>query len=473
MWLARVRSAWLWLYVVVFLVHMLGRHSDYSLLQGALAGLCAAVVLSTILPAFGSGRESLPVLLWVFAQFYVFWVIPIFLEGETTRVATFSILQATNSVTLALISVLVFMVCVLGGTRLVLRFLPTRKVPRPPKRSSEALLLVLGIVALSVSYRVMWKEGEVAAYVYLLSVLFAPSLFLLFMIYERKTFRVSRWFNIGYYLYVAGAVGVGLLSGRLEFALLPFAVIILTELGQAKRVRIGYVLLFLGLLVVVQPAKFYYRDMTGFRTRYFEQISISEGLNIFRSSVEASWGGGKRDDYSDNLQGLAERLNELTKIGAVFYTVPKLVDYDGGTTWTPLLHGFVPRAFWKDKPVTKVLTNDYFNIKLGFQEPVETWETTASMPLIAESYFNAGWYGIVLIGLACGLVFGLLTWAFVPSSRLWYVGIFFVVVDLRSTEGLVALASSVWKTFLFALFWIIVLRLVAQVRGGQPLSPAK
>lgn len=464
LWLARVQSAGLWLYFVVFLVHLFGRHSDYTAFQGTLAGLCAVVTLSTVLPLFRTDREDLPVLAWVYAQFYVFWVVPIFLEGETTRVATFSMLQNTQAVTLAWFAVLVFLGVVLLCARSVARFLPARKAVATSRPGSEALILFLGVVSLAVSYRVIWSEGQVAAYVYILSVLFSPALFLLFIIYERNTFRVSRWFNTGYYLYVAGAVGVGLLSGRLEFALLPFAVVILTDVGQAKRVRVGYVLLFLALLVVVQPAKFYYRDMTGFRTRYYEQISIAEGFRILSSSLEQSWGGGGRDDYSENLEGLAERLNELTKIGAVFYTVPKLVDFDGGKTWKPILHGFVPRLFWKDKPATKVITNDYFNIKLGFQDSMETLDTTASMPLIAEAYFNAGWFGVVGVAALCGLAFGLLSWAFQSNSRLWYVGVFFIVVDLRSTEGLAALVSSVWKTFLFALFWLAVLRVVSGLR---------
>ena len=199
-------------------------------------------------------------------------------------------------------------------------------------------------------------------------------------------------------------------------------------------------------------------------TRYYEQISIAEGFRILSSSLEQSWGGGGRDDYSENLEGLTERLNELTSIGAVFYTVPKLVDFDGGKTWKPILHGFVPRLFWKDKPATKVITNDYFNIKLGFQDSMETLDTTASMPLIAEAYFNAGWFGVVGVAALCGLAFGLLSWAFQSNSRLWYVGVFFIVVDLRSTEGLAALVSSVWKTFLFALFWLAVLRVVSGLR---------
>ena len=468
--LARGRANWLGLSLAVFAVHALGRHSDYTLLQGAIAGACAVVTLAVFLHLFRSRHEMLPVMAWVFAQFYVFWVVPIFMEGEATDVVSYSLLQRTGSLDWALASILVFMITVLAGSALVVRLAPARVAKREPTQGYEVVLALLGVAALVVRYQVMWKEQEVAAYVYILSVLFAPQLFLLLLIFERTHFRVSRWFNLYFYMYIGAAVLVGLLSSRLEFALLPIAVVILTSLSQVKRIRLVWILPFLALLVVAQPAKILYRDSTGFRTRYFEQLSLGEGLRIFGDRVGERWGGGASTVYSDNLQGLADRLNELTKIGAVFYTVPRIVDFDGGTTWAPVLHGFVPRVFWKNKPVNKVQTNDYFNIKLGFQEPDETWTTTSSMPLVAESYFNAGWAGIVGIGLFCGLLYGLLAWAFDPTQRLFYVGIYFIVFNLRATEGIAALFNTAWKTFLFALFWIVVLRLVDQLLRGRTAS---
>lgn len=470
--LARARSGWLWLLLTVFAVHVLGRHSDYTLLQGALAGACAVLTVAVILNLFRANREVLPVLAWVFAQFYVFWIVPIFMEGEATDVVSYSILQRAGAIDRALASILVFMLTVLAGSWLVTRFAPSRVARGEPTRGYEVVLAVLGVIALVVRYQVMWEEQEVAAHVYILSVLFSPQLFLLFLIYERTHFRVARWFNVYFYLYVVAAVVVGLLSSRLEFALLPIALVILTSLSRVKRPRLVWILPFLALLVVAQPAKILYRDSTGFRTRYFEQLSLGEGLRIFGDSIGESWGGRSRDVYSDNLQSLADRLNELTKIGAVFYTVPSIVDFDGGKTWAPVLHGLVPRVFWKQKPVTKIQTNDYFNIKLGFQEPHETWHTTASMPLIAESYFNAGWPGIIGIGLVCGLMYGLLAWAFDPTRRLFYVGVYFVVVELRATEGIVVLFNTFWKPFLFAFFWILLLRLVHLLLRGRAAHSA-
>ncbi len=460
---------------LVFIVHLVGKHSDYTYVHSALAGTLAVITLNVLLTTLRSKGETLPILAWVFLQYYIFWVFPIFVQGESTEVVTFSVLRATDSITWALLAIFAFVSSVVAGHKAAQRWLPRRNPDKPPSTSRQApegVLLFAAVVSLLVSYQLIWQNSAPNRYYYILFVLFSPSLVQLFFIYELRNFKPSRMLRLGYSAFVGAAILIGLLSGRLEFAIMPFVVIILTQLAALKRARTGYVLLLFAVLILIQPAKFFYRESTGFRTRYASRLSLVEGVGTLGRSIDQSWSGG-RDDYTDNLQGLADRLNELTKIGAVLYSVPKIVQFDRGTTFEPVIYGFVPRVFWKAKPDTTEMTNNYFNVKLGFQSPRDCTTTTASMPIVAEAYFNFGWLAIALVGVFCGLVFGLLANLMEPRSRLLYVGTYFIMVDMRSTEGFVNFFNGVWKTFIFALCWCVIFALASRLSRRRPTLPSR
>jgi len=458
--------------LVVFFVHVLGKHEDYSLVHGALCGVGGVVVALILLASFRSRKQHLPVLEWAFLQYYIFWISPVFLEGESSELVTFSVLRRTGELTRALLAVLLFMGAVLLGYALLRRVLPKRLANKPSAPVSEVALLVLAAISLFANYQIMLREGESLSYYYLAFVVLSPTLFLILFVYERANFKCSRFFHVAFYGFVVIAVLVGLTSGRLTYVLMPLVVVLLTYLARNKRIHWWYGLVALVMVVVINPMKIIYRDLTGFRTDQFARVTLTDSLDALTRSWETSWGDFDRS-YDRNIEELTSRLNEQTKTAVVFHTVPGFIRFEGGTTVWPVFWNMVPRLLWKDKPNATHMTADYFNIKLGFQTPGETELSTESMPMVAEAYFNFGWPGVPLLGLVSGLILALGSWLFIGDNRVYYVGTFYVVVHLEVHSGFVSAFGGVWKGFLVAAVWCLLLQMLPRrARRRQPAPDA-
>ena len=468
---ARIPASYVWVSLLVFAAHVLGKHSDYQITQGVLAGIGGVVVALVLLSMFRARKQHMPILEWSFLQYYIFWISPVFFEGESTELVTFSVLRRTGELTRALLAILLFMGSVLAGYGVMKRVLPKRRESKPSPPISERALIVLAAISLIASYQILLRENEALSYYYLVFVTFSPTLFLIMFVYERANYRSSTMFNMCFYLFIIGAVVVGLTSGRLTFALLPFLVVVLTSLARSKQVHLGYSILVVAMIVLLNPAKIIYRDLAGFRTDQFAHNTLSDNLQALSHSMEVSW--GENESVDRNMEGLANRLDEQTKTAVVFHIVPDIVRFEGGSTIWPFFWNMIPRMLWKDKPNTTHATADYFNIKLGFQNPRDTLHTTESMPMVADAYFNFGWAGVPALGIVTGIFLAVISWLFVADNRLFYVATFYVVVRLEVHRGLVPAFGGVWKAFFVAAAWCVILQLVAsrtkrRVPTGRP-----
>jgi len=467
---ARIPATYLWVAGLAFVIHVFGKHPDYSYLHGTLAGLGGAVVACVMLSFFRAGKDHVPILEWAFLQYYVFWVSPVFFEGEAGELVTFTVLRRTGQLTMALLAILVFMVSVLVGFVLIRRVLPARKKrQRIAQPISEVVILVLAVLSLFVHYQILMRENESLTYYFLLFVVMSPNVFLIVWMYERQHFRPTPLFGVAFYLFVGAAVVVGLTSGRLTHAIMPVVAIILAQLSRGRRINWGYPLLAVFMIVLVNPVKIVYRDLTGFRTSYFSKTTLSESFDALARSMEASWGGGLDRNYDENMEQLTERLNEQTKTATVFYLVPNVVRYEGGTTLWPIFYGQVPRMLWREKPNITRSTTDYFNVKLGFQTPSQTLHTTEAMPMVAEAYFNFGWPGIVLLAFLSGAAFAFVAWLFDERNRILYVATLYVVINLEVHGGFVRTFGGPWKMFLVAALWAVVLGMIRR-RGAKRVA---
>src|SRR6185369_2811476 len=92
---------------------------------------------------------------------------------------------------------------------------------------------------------------------------------------------------------------------------------------------------------------------------------------------------------------------------------PSDVPYQYGATYTYFLVAFIPRAIWPDKPEAGT-SNKFFGVNYGLTTVEGAKRTVFGVNLVAESYINFGWVGVLAImalqgGILCLLqrIFGI------------------------------------------------------------------
>lgn len=456
---------------IVLVAHVAFAHEDYTIRQALVAGVMGVLTFLALLRALRARHHELPILAWAMLQYYMYWAFPVFYEGKSLRLFPFSMLRNSGALDASLLGDLLFVSTVVTGFVLAARVIPRRRSQATSPPISQPLLLVAAFVSLALSFELIWYESSDQAFFYPAMSLFSPTLLHLLLIFERSRHRTARWFDVGYVLFVVASVGVGLLSGRMERALYPIVVAALTTLARTRRVPLGFAAAVVVLMVVMQPVKMAYRDLIGFRTNYYERLSIGESLDAMSRSFEKEWtGGGGESVYGDNISFLGERLNERSSNAVVHYLVPGMVPYGRGVTLYPAAYALVPRILWKQKPSLNEAVNNHFAVRLGFLTDVEARTTTKTVPISAEAFYNFGWPGIVVVGLVCGLIFAALFRAFRSGSRLFYIWTFYVLIEMRPYDNLAMIVCDVIKPMAFAACWTLLFEGMVFYRRGRSVG---
>ncbi len=132
-----------------------------------------------------------------------------------------------------------------------------------------------------------------------------------------------------------------------------------------------------------------------------------------------------------------------------------------GETYTQILPQFVPRFFWKDKPLGHISTYT-LSLYYGLQQTMaEAQETTIGFGMVSESYANFGFYGTCLLGLFFGLFFKKVTGWGSESPIFSYPGLFMVVLmawTFQTELPLSAWLASLWQATLSVLGMPLILK---------------
>jgi len=450
-----------WLSFCIIIIHTIGVNSDYSHLQGFIAGIGAVIVVNIIVILQRSKKERLPILEWVFIQYYVFWLFPVFFEGVGTSIISFSQLQRSGFITISLISVILFMLFVLLGYYFTLKYFHSfkyisskkiKKIKHHMKPVPTIRLIVYAVMTLIISFNILLLELEITKYFYVLFSFFSFLIAQLLFIFEINTFKSNRLLKGSYKIFIVSCILVGLASSRLYYVLLPLVILALTFYTKNKDIKIRYVIIIILLLVFLNPVKIIYRDIVGYRSDTFAETTISEIISAWNEALVEVWG-----DYNEsvqrNIKTVIYRINELSTIALTFLEVPHSVEYEYGKTWVPIFYNFIPRLLWEDKPIIKEVTNDYFNITLGVQSYYHAKRTTLVVPTIADGYFNFGWFGIIMSGILSGILYSIVQQIYTPYHRFRFVSAFYILANIRSTSMLASLYGGIVQS-LFVV-WLV------------------
>jgi hypothetical protein len=154
--------------------------------------------------------------------------------------------------------------------------------------------------------------------------------------------------------------------------------------GLSAVLATGFVFIFFPL---VQNYRQTYLDVIGFRTtREVTDLVDVVGLTSFSNTTSATNGNYIQSSMID----IVNRSVWLNAIVMINWRVPNYIEYQSGTTFYPLLIGWIPRVIWPDKPI---LSQGSFmhNVIIG-----SNTQSNVGLTSIGDFYLNFSLLGVII-----------------------------------------------------------------------------
>lgn len=154
---------------------------------------------------------------------------------------------------------------------------------------------------------------------------------------------------------------------------------------------------------------------------------------------------------------------DISKTGHIIKYVDSKESYKYGSSYIWIIQSFVPRSVWPSKPPN-------IDTEVGFKiYDANSYGTGAVPPgLIAESYWNFGYIGVVIVSLLCGIFLKKLTNYY--NSKLNDIDTLIIYVICIMPIGLSLFGSSVSSTIVGILYYIVPFFVVFKFVNKPPLN---
>jgi len=208
------------------------------------------------------------------------------------------------------------------------------------------------------------------------------------------------------YSVVAVTFLLGLITGLLENAFVPLALLVMVRWHATKRMPWVWLAIGILLYLILNPAKFYYRSEVwygGQQYSFFQRIGLWQDLAL--ESVVTTFDPEFSVSGTDKTEGALARFDLIHRFTYVRQLTPAYIPYYKGATYGYFLYAWIPRILWPDKPSASV-ANKMIDVDYRLAVPSST--STIGIGQLPEAYVNFGLLGIVLILALQGVVFALL-----------------------------------------------------------------
>ena len=143
---------------------------------------------------------------------------------------------------------------------------------------------------------------------------------------------------------------------------------------------------------------------------------------------------------------LIDRTSLLHILCLVVNSSPDPLPHLEGETYSHIPGQFIPRFFWAEKPPAHVSTSR-LSVYYGLQTEEDTVKTTIGFGVLAESYANFGFFGVIGIATFLGVLFKKIVGFAEGGPLLSYGGILLVILLAWSFQ--VEFTLSLWLSSLY------------------------
>jgi hypothetical protein len=359
------------------------------------------------------GRQTLPMFELICLAYGLQFSMPVFLQASVISTVRGVLLVRWNAVFEAVLLAVLGVAALILGYFLVQRWrlvklLPRLDLPLRQERRPLYIGLALSLGALALYIQISGDvqiDSTLSASIGVAANQFRLGLALLaYYVYGTSQRRVAP--TITFYIILAVAVSLGLISGLLENALLPLVLVALIRWQVKGGLPLWLIVIGFAGFVVLNAVKGEYRSQAWYGG---EQLGVTERLSLWsdlgQEVVSTMASGDAASNIVDLVRASMARFDLIHKFGYVREVTPRLIPYYDGATYEYLLIGWIPRFFWPDKPNASS-SNSQLDVEYGFLYEQQTSRTVVSIGQLPEAYVNFGLLGVVVVMLLQGLVLG-------------------------------------------------------------------
>lgn len=224
--------------------------------------------------------------------------------------------------------------------------------------------------------------------------------------------RLSRNQSYVFYLCCFYIFSVYLGSGSLAPLVLMMIFLCVIYWNIRRRVPILLVSLSIVLLIVLNPVKQNFRELTWYADN--GNSSLLHKLGALSASVVSYYSDSRLSDLILDDSSTINRLAHVPIFGVVLRSTPDHVEYWSGETYRTLFTSFIPRFLWPGKPEATI--GQEFGHRYALIGEYDYW-TSINLPWLIEFYINFGVSGIAVGMILVGVFFRFLVTRFVINTE--------------------------------------------------------
>ncbi len=273
--------------------------------------------------------------------------------------------------------------------------------------------------------------------------------------------RGSIWYRAILYSIIGLSVLYGLSTAFIEQSVAPVAALLIVRWQLTRRLPVRSLIAGIAIVLFLSPVKHEYRKVVWAEDNTVDISSAGKAL-LWTRLASQYWVDtlGGRQTLVESTEQAASRTDLIHQFAHVCSITPSEIPYQNGATYSYFLVTMIPRVLWPEKPETGG-ANRFFGVNYGLTTEDGAEKTTFGISILAESYINFGWIGIVIIMSFQGLVLGILQHLFGEQKsgaggQAVYVSFFVFFLNGVGTSAEI-LFGNIVQSLLFscALLWII------------------
>jgi len=376
-----------------------------------LAILVAATCFFPLARWYARGSQGLPMFELICLSYALQFSMPVYTQPEQIAIRSAAVPLRWDTTFEVLLYVELGVLVMVGGYSLVRRTRASQAMPRldlpllPQRRGLYLWGALVGGGLLTLLQVLGWGflgSSAFGAIVRLFTSQFNVAIVLLaYAVYEDQERNELATFA----LYGAVAFGfvVGLMTGMLENTLMPLVLVLAVRWHATRRIPWFAILAGFVIYLVLNPAKFEYRQQVWFSG---ENVGFSERLEVWALAVGDELSATRQQEtWEESLRESLARFDLVHRFTYVREMTPVYLPFYAGVSYSYFLYAWIPRLLWPDKPSASEST-DLLDIEYGLK--YEGQSVTVAIGQLPEAYANFGIVGIAVVMALQGVAFALL-----------------------------------------------------------------
>jgi hypothetical protein len=264
-----------------------------------------------------------------------------------------------------------------------------RLAPRPLLKYNDSRLRIILLFFFSISFFLKMPISGLDSIIVYLTI---GAFFVGFIKRQNSLIENVIFFLLLIYVVILQLI-TGLIFAIVFFAVFLTAIFLIYGRGNSRgSVLMITMITFVGSFsILFSEVKFDYRVQAESLSSVEERVDLISDLILNRREEKLNYLSFENDIRETTAWRLSYSLSALS---LVYSKTPSTINYWYGLSYFPILTKFVPRILWRNKP-TEDMGQTFGHKYMILDEKDKT--TSMNTPMIAESYMNFGFVGVILI----------------------------------------------------------------------------